>query len=266
MKIALWQAAPYPKIMLAIILKDLRFYSRSRKYRRIQFLTLCVLALLLFVATVEFYAYRRTGSAIDVGKQVYTLFIIALFLFQFWVPRHAVEALHMERAHNANRGGDGENGALLQLTPLANWKILAGKLSAVVLWALWSVWLTLPLLALSNYIGGLALAQLVRCGAVLLVSCMFFAMSGIGIALWHAPALAKGISYGFVLFITFLPLIPFPHIEAIPMFAAMSPFCTLLSVIRSDPTQLWVWHIGLFCGLSFLIFPILAKRVRFSLR
>jgi len=266
MKIALWQAAPYPKIMLAIILKDLRFYSRSRKYRRIQFLTLCVLALLLFVATVEFYAYRRTGSAIDVGKQVYTLFLIALFLFQFWVPRHAVEALHMERAHHANRVGVGENGALLQLTPLANWKILAGKLSAVVLWALWSVWLTLPLLALSNYIGGLALAQLVRCGAVLLVSCMFFAMSGIGIALWHAPALAKGISYGFVLFITFLPLIPFPHIEAIPMFAAMSPLCTLLSVIRSDPTQLWVWHIGLFCGLSFLIFPILAKRVRFSLR
>lgn len=250
--------------MLAIILKDLRFYTHSRKYRRIQFLPLCALALVLFVATVEFYAHRLTGGPIDVGKQTYTLFIVALFIAQFWVPRHAVEALHMELAYNANRGGNGGNGALLQLTPLANWKILAGKLSAVVLWAVWSVWLTMPLLALSSYIGGLALSQLVRCGAVLLVSCIFFAMSGIGIGLWHASARAKGISYGFVLFITFLPLIPFPSFDAIPMLAAMSPLCALLSVIRSDPTHLWVWHIGLFCGLSFLIFPFLVRRA-FSL-
>lgn len=250
--------------MLAIILKDLRFYTHSRKYRRIQFLTLCALALLLFVATVEFYAHRRTGSTIDVGKQAYTFFIIALFIAQFWVPRHAVEALHMERAHNANRGSDGGNGALLQLTPLANWKILAGKLSAIVLWAVWSVWLTVPLLALSSYIGGLALSQLVRCGAVLLVSCIFFALIGIGVALWHAPPRAKGISYGFVLFITFLPLIPFPYFDAMPMLAAMSPLCVLLSVIRSDPTYLWMWHISLFCGLSFLIFPFLVRRA-FSL-
>lgn len=254
------EAALYPKIMLAIILKDLRFYTHSRKYRRIQFLTLCILAFLLFVATVEFYAHRRMGIAIDVGKQAYTLFIIALFMAQFWVPRHAVETLHMEHVHNASQGSDGGNGALLQLTPLVNWKILAGKLSAVVLWALWSVWLTIPLLALSSYIGGLALSQLVSCGALLLVSCIFFSLIGIGIALWHSPALAKGISCGFVLLITFLPLIPGPHFDAIPMFEAMSPLCALLSVVRSDPTHLWVWHIGLFCGLSFLIFPALVAR------
>ncbi|MXY28785.1 hypothetical protein F4Y59_11560, partial [Candidatus Poribacteria bacterium] len=85
--------------MLAIILKDLYCYVSSRKYRRIQFITLCTLSLVLFMATVEFYAHRREAGAIDVGKQTYMLFIIALFVFQFWVPRHGVEAIDMERGY-----------------------------------------------------------------------------------------------------------------------------------------------------------------------
>ena len=246
--------------MLAVILKDLRCYANSRKYRRIQFIVLCLLSCVLFVATVEFYAHRRAVGTIDVGKQTYMLFIIALFVIQFLVPRHGVEALYMERGYLK---ADGQNCALLALTPLANWKILAGKLIAVVLWTMWGVWLTLPLLALSSYMGGVALAQWVRCGVVILMSCVFFGLVGMGIALWTSLTPAKGISYGLVLFITFLPFIPSSLFEEMPALAAISPLCALLSILEADPTNLWVWNIGLFCGLSVLIFPVLVKWLRF---
>ena len=246
--------------MLAVIFKDLCCYANSRKYRRIQFIVLCALSLVLFIATVEFYAHRRTVGTVDVGKQTYILFIIALFAVQFLVPRYAVEALYMERGYLKTRG---QNGVLLVLAPLANWKILAGKWIAVVLWATWGIWLAVPLFALSSYIGGLTLAQWVKCGMVLLMSCIFFALVGIGIALWTSPTPAKGISYGVVLFITFMPFIPSALFETMPMLAAMSPLSALLSILRADSTNLWVWNIGLFCVLSALIFPVLGKRMRF---
>ena len=241
--------------MLAIILKDLHCYANSHKYRRIQFLIFCSLALLLFVATTEFYAGSSTGARIDVGKQTYTLFIIALFIAQFLVPRHAVEAMDMEHAYPKSRR---QNGALLVLAPLENWKILAGKLVAVVFWATWGIWLTVPLLALSSYIGGLALAQWVRCSVVLLMSCIFFAFVGTGMALWMSPIRAKAVSYGLVLFITCLPFIP--SFKMIPMLAAISPLCALLSILRIGPPHLWIWNVGLFFALSFLIFPLLVLR------
>lgn len=246
--------------MLAVILKDLRCYANSRKYRRIQFIVLCALSLVLFVATVEFYAHRRTVGTIDVGKQTYMLFVMTLFVVQFLVPRYAVETLSMERGYLKNRV---ENGALLVLAPLANWQILAGKWIAVVLWATWGIWLAVPLCALSSYIGGLTLLQWGQCGVVLLISCIFFALIGIGIALWTSPTRAKGISYGVVLFITCLPFIPSSLFETMPMLAAMSPLSALLSIFRADSTNLWVWNIGLFCVLSALIFPVLVKRMPF---
>ena len=252
--------------MLAILLKDLHCYASSRKYRRVQFLILCALTLLLFVATVEFYADSRTGKLIDVGRQTYTLFIIVLFITQFFVPRHAVEAWHMEetrRPYQTHTQGYGQTGALLALTPLANWKILTGKLSAVVIWAGWGIWLTIPLLALSSYIGGLAITEIVKCGAVLLVSCIFYAVIGINFALWNSPIRAKSISYGLILLTTFLPLIPVPPFSAIPMFAAMSPLCALFSILSADPMPLWVWNIGLFCLLFLLFLPVSLKQMRF---
>ena len=248
--------------MLAIILKDLRCYANSRKYRRIQFIVLCALSLVLFVATVEFYAHRRMVGTIEVGKQTYMLFIIALFFPQLWVLRHAVDALNMERRYLKIHG---QNGVLLALTPLANWEILTGKLIAVVLWSMWGILLTAPLFALSSYIGGFVMSQWMKCGVVLLVSCIFFAFIGISIALWTAPSQAKGISYGLVLLITFLPFIPFSLFETVPVLAAMSPLCALLSILNEGRADLWLWNVGLFCVLSFLIFPVLVRRVRFCL-
>ncbi len=233
--------------MLAIIVKELRCYTNIGKYRRMQLVVLCGFALLLLVGTVEFYAH----NTIDVGKQTYKLCIIFLFIPQFWVPRHAVEAWHIDR--------NGTNGVLLALSPLASWKILLGKLSAVVLWTMWGIWLTLPLFALSSYTGGLAVSQLAKCGAVLLVSCIFFALIGIGFALRNPPIQAKSISYGLVLLLTFLPLIPIPLFDAIPVLDVISPLCVVLSILSANPTHLWLWNIGLFCALSVLIFPVLIR-------
>lgn len=240
--------------MFAIILKELRCYTNSAKYRRIQMLVLSGFALLLLIGTVEFYAHRTIG----VGQQTYKLCMIFLFIVQFWVVRHAVEAWHAERQSS----GHGINGDLLALTPLPSWKILAGKLSAVVFWAVWGLWLTVPLFAFSSYTGGLTVSQLMKCGAVLSVSCIFFALIGIGFALRHPPVRAKSIGYGIILLSTFLPLMPFPPFDTIPLLDAISPLCALLSILRADPTQLWLWHIGLFCVVSVLMFPVLVKRMR----
>ena len=245
--------------MLAIILKDLYCYVGSRKYRRIHFIALCVLSIVLFMATVEFYAHRRGAGTLDVGKQAYMLFIIALFIVQFLVPRHAVEAIDMECGYLR---ASGQNGALLALTALANWKVLAGKLIGVVVWAMWGIWLTVPLFALSSYTGGLAASQLMKCGAVLLVSCIFFALIGIGVALRHPLARAKSISYGFILLLTFLPLMPVSPFNTIPLLDAISPLCVVLSILSEQPMHLWLWHIGLFCVVSALMFPVLVKQMR----
>ena len=239
--------------MFAIILKELRCYTNSAKYRRIQMLVLCGFALLLLVGIVEFYVHHTP----NVGKQAYKLCIIFLFIPQFWMPRHAVEAWHTDHY----LPGNGTNGALLALSPLASWKILAGKLSAIVLWTMWGIWLTLPLFALSSYTGGFAVSELAKCGAVLLVSCIFFALIGIGFALRNPPARAKSIGYGIILLLTFLPLMPVPPFDTVPLLDAISPLCALLSILRADPTHLWLWNIGLFCVVSVLMFPVLVKQM-----
>ena len=237
--------------MFAIIFKELRCYTNRAKYRRIQMLVLCGFALLLLIGIVEFYVHRTIG----VGQQTYKLCMIFLFVVQFWVVRHAVEAWHAERRSS----GRGLNGSLLALSPLASWQILAGKLSAVVLWAVWGIWLTVPLFALSSYTGGLAVSQLLRCGAVLWVSCIFFALIGIGFALCNPPDRAKSIGYGIILLLTFLPLMPFPPFDTIPLLDAISPLCALLSILGADATHLWLWNVGLLSVLSVVMFPVLMR-------
>lgn len=255
-------------IMLAIILKDLRFYTNARKYKIIQFVILSMLVFMLFVSIMEFYAQGTTMQLdrvqIDVGRQTYALFIICLFIVQFLVPRHAVEAVYMERSltffKDCQQGGS-KNAAMLALTPLSNWQILGGKLAAVMIWALWSVWFAIPLFVLSSYIGGLAISQLVKCGVVILISCIFFALIGMGFALWHPAVRAKGISYGFILAITFLPLLPIPPFADLPRFDMLSPLCAILSILQLDATYLWIWNVCMFCILCLLIFPILCRRM-----
>ncbi len=245
--------------MLAILFKELHTYCNSAKYRRIQLLVLCAFALLLFLATSEFHDRHRRGETVDVGYQVYTLFILSLFITQFLTPRHAVEAWHAARRH---RQDGGHADPLLALAPLAHWRILVGKLGAVVVWAAWGIWLTVPLLALSIYIGGVPVSHIVKSAVLLLATCLCYACIGSGFALWCSPTQAKSVSYAIVLFTAVLPLVPAAPFNAVPLLKVLSPLCGLLSVFNAAPNSVWLWNIGLFCGLSLLLFPLLLRQMR----
>ncbi len=254
--------------MLAIILKDLRIYTNSRKYLIVQFVVISVLILVLFIGTMEFYAQgidtNKNGILIDVGKQTYIIFILCIFFAQFVVPRHAVDAIRLEHTGNnfkENLQRDDSNWTFLRLTPLGNWKILGGKITAVVVWSFWVIWFTIPLFALSGFLGGVSIGQYLQSSVVIFASCLLYALIGIGFALWLSPLNAKGISYGIVLITTFLPLLPISPFTDIPMFEILSPLAALLSIGQSEVGNLWMWNAGLYCVLCLMIFPVLVWRM-----
>ncbi len=254
--------------MLAIILKDLRIYANTRKYLIIQFAILVFLVLVLFVGTMEFYTQgidtNKNGILIDVGKETYTFLILCIFFAQFVVPRHAVDAIRLELTDNNsidNRLRNNSNWTFLRLTPIGNWRIIGGKLTAVVVWSFWLIWFSIPLFALSGFLGGVPIGQYLQSGVVIFVSCLLFALIGIGFALWLSPLNAKAISYGIVLMTTFLPLLPIAPFTEIPMIEILSPLAALLSILQSDVGNLWMWHAGLYCVLCLTIFPVLVWRM-----
>ena len=255
--------------MLAIILKDLRLFTNTRKYRLIHYIVLVILVILLFSSTVEFYAQgiknRTEGNHIDVGKRSYSLLIIGFFILHFIVLNLGVEAACLEEGTQYFKDKIwkyGKNRAHLALTPIQNWKILSGKLTAIIIWTLWGVWFTIPIFVLASYIGGLAMLQLVKCGTVIFINCMFFGMISFGIAQWNTPSSAKGISYGIVFAISFLPLTPIPPFSYVPMFNLLSPICSLISIISLHQSHLWGWHVCTLIILCLLTFPVLVRRMR----
>ena len=245
--------------MLALIIKELRCYAHQRKYRRIQFVILCVLAIILFAAAFELFAQSQTGSQINVGSGMYSILVIALLIAMlcFAVPLQAVEAMQIET--------ESTNLELLYITPINDWKLLAGKLIGAIIAGLWSVWLAIPLFWLSIYTGGLTLRQLFVCGLVLIASVTLFSMIGITFALFGTPVHVKSRSYIVVLSITFLPLI-LPHTISLDgltldLLRLLSPLCVLLSVIRLETDFLWLWMVC-FYALSFVfIFFLSWKRL-----
>lgn len=254
--------------MIAIIIKDLRIFTNTRKYLIIQFVVLSLLVLGLFLGTIEFYAQgtdtNQNGKPLDVGKQIYTLFILCIFFALFLVPRHAVDTLNLEFSGgyvNNSPLKNRSNWSLLHITPLRYWRIIMGKLIAIVVWSVWLIWISGPLFALSSYLGGVPIEQYVLSGIVIVVSCLFFAMIGMGFALWLTPINAKGVSYAVVLIITFLPLLPISPFVDLPMLTKLSPIASLLSGLQSGVNELWMWNIGLYCLICVLIFPLLVWRL-----
>lgn len=254
--------------MLAIILKDLRIYANSRKYLTIQFVILSILAIVLLIGTMEFYAQgidtNKNGILIDVGKQTYIMLILSIFLVQFVVPRHAADAIGLELTVNNFKEsllGNDSNWTHLRLTPLGNWRIIGGKLIAVVIWSIWVIWFTIPLFALSGFLGGVQIVHYLQCGIVILVSCLLYALIGFGFSFWLSPIKAKASSYGIVLSTTFLPLLPISPFTDIPMFETFSPFAALLSILQSDTGHFWLWNVGLYSVLCLILFLILVWRM-----
>ena len=251
--------------MIALILKELRFYAHQPKYRRIQFIILCTLAFALFATAFELFAISRGRPQILVGEGIYALLIPLFFclILGLVVPLQAVESFQIERRRS--------NWDLLNLTPIGHHKFLLGKLMGAVLTLLWCIGLTIPLFGLSVYTGGLEIRQLLQCGLVFIVGFIGFFFIGACFTLLGHPTHAMGRSYAVVLLLSFIPLIapaltPLVGTPTIllKLMQVLSPLCVLVAIVRSDTyiafgiAPLWVWMALYHIILSATLFGILS--------
>ena len=251
--------------MIALILKELRFYAHQPKYRRTQFIILCALAVAMFATAFEQFALSRGRPQILVGESIYG-FLIPLFfclLLGLTVPLQAVESFQIERHRS--------NWALLTLTPIGHRKFLLGKLMGSVLALVWCIGLAVPLFGLSVYTGGLGIDQLFQCGLIFVAGFTAFFLIGACFTLLGQPNHAIVRSYAVVLLLTFTPLvapaltslvsIPTPVLE---LLRVLSPLCVLIAIVQSDTNiflgivPVWVWMVLYHTILSVILFVILS--------
>lgn len=248
--------------MIALIIKELRCYVYQPRYRRIQFVILCLLAVTLFAAAFELFAISQKQPQIHVGENVFAILVPVFFiaLICLAVPFLAIEAFRIEWQN--------DNWDMLKLTPLSSWRVLAGKLIGAIIATLWVVWLAVPLFWLSTYTGGLAIRQLLQCGFVFIAAFTLFFLIGIGLTLLGSPMTAMSRSYALVLSIIFIPLIishmPSSPLNLPPLFLdllrMLSPLCTLIAIIKSEThvsmglAPIWLWMIWCYTILSALLF------------
>ena len=253
------------KDMIALILKELRFYAHQPKYRYIQLIILSVLAFALFATALEQFALSRGRSQILVGESIYALLIPLFFclLLGLVVPLQAVESFQIER--------HGSNWDLLTLTPIGYRKLLLGKLMGAVLAILWCIGLTIPLFGISVYTGGLEIRQLLQCGLVSIVGFTAFLLIGICFTLLGQSNRAKERSYAVVLLLTFTPLITpalVPLLDlpttVLELLQVLSPLCVLIAIVKSDTyavlgiAPVWLWMILYHIILSAMLFGVLS--------
>lgn len=253
------------KVMIALILKESRFYAYQPKYRRTQFIILCTLAFALFVTAFEGFALSRGRPQILVGESIYVVLISLFFslLLGLVIPLQAVESFQIERR--------GSNWDILNLTPIGHRKFLLGKLIGAVLALLWCIGLTIPLFGISVYTGGLEMRQLFLCGLVSIIGFIAFFLIGACFALLGCPDHARGRSYTVVLLLTFAPLIipaltpliNFPKI-LIELLRVLSPLCALIAIVKPDAyvdlsvTPVWMWMVLYHIILSATLFEVLS--------
>ena len=246
--------------MIALILRELRFYFHQPKFRRIQFVILCVLALTLFATAFELFAASQIHPQPRMGERVYAISVLVFFIaiIGLAVPLLAIETFQTERLS--------ANWDLLKITPLRTWRILMGKLIGAILGTLWIVWLALPLFWLSVYTGGLAVRELLQCALVGTAAITLFFLIGVCLTLFGTAATAISRSYAVVLAIIFVPLIVSQMPITSPLFEEalrlLSPLCVLIAIVKSEThtsmgiAPIWVWMIGCYTILSAFLFWI----------
>ena len=254
--------------MIALILKELRFYTHQPKYRRIQLIILCTLAFTLFATAFELFALSRGRPQILVGEGIYAVLIPLFFclILGLVVPLQAVESFQIERR--------GTNWDLLNLTPIGHRKFLLGKLMGAGLSLFWCIGLTIPLFGISVYTGGLEMRQLLHCGLVFIVGFITFFLIGECFTLLGHPNRAMGRSYAAVLLLSFIPLIvpaltPLVGIPTIvlELLRVLSPLCVLITIVKSDTdiafgiAPIWVWLVLYHIVLSAALFGLLSWRL-----
>jgi ABC-type transport system involved in multi-copper enzyme maturation permease subunit len=255
--------------MIALILKELRCYAHQPKYRRIQFVVVCLLALTLFAAAIELFAMSRAHPQVHVGRGIYSILVPTLFIAMLClaVPFLSIEAFQSEQQNS--------NWDLLNMAPIGSWKILFAKLIGAMIATLWCIWLAVPLFWLSAYTGGFALRQLLQCSLVFIAGFTLFFLIGNCFTLFGSSMRAISRSYAVVLLITFAPLlishtmVPLLALPALllDLLRMLSPLCVLISIIKSKTqvamgiAPIWLWMSGGYMILSALLFWILNRLV-----
>ena len=260
--------------MIALILKELRYYVHQPKYRRTQFIILCILACALFATAFEQFTLSRRRPQILIGESIYA-FLIPLFfclLLGLVIPLQTIESFQTERR--------GSSWDLLALTPIGHRKLLISKLMGALLAILWCIGLTIPLFGLSAYTGGLEIRQLLQCGLASIVGFTTFSLIGACFTLLGPPNRAMARSYAVVLLLTLTPLIApiLTFLVDIPtilleLLRGLSPLCVLIDIVKSDAppvlgiAPVWVWLIFYHIILSAMLFGVLSwqfKKKRLS--
>ncbi len=246
--------------MIALIIRELRSYIHQPKYRRIQFVILCLLAFTLFATAFELFAAGQTQPQTRMGESVYATLVIVFFIaiIGLAVPLQAIETFQTEQLNT--------NWELLIITPLSTWRILLGKLVGAILATMWVVWLAVPLFWLSVYTGGLGIWELLQCALVFTAAFTLFFLIGVCLTLFGSPMTAISRSYAVVLSIIFVPLIisqmPFTPFLFGEVLRLLSPLCILIAIVKSETdismgiAPIWVWMIGCYTLLSTLLFWI----------
>lgn len=251
--------------MIALILRVLRCHIHQPKYRRIQFVIVCLLAFTLFATAFELFAASQTQPQTRMGESVYATLVLVFFIaiIGLIVPLQAIETLQTEQLNT--------NWELLIITPLSTWRILLGKLIGAILGTLWIVWLAVPLFWLSVYTGGLALRELLQCALVFTAAITLFFLIGVYLTLFSTAMTAISRSYAVVLSIIFIPLIVSQMSITSPLFGEvlrlLSPLCVLIAIVNSEThtsmgiAPIWVWMIGFYTILSVLLFCISTRLI-----
>ena len=248
--------------MLSIIIKDISIYSNSYRHRWMHFAVLVLLIIVFFIGLTEYYSLgieNLQSDGVNPGNQTFSLLIISMLYITFLVPRYAIEILNIDHPFMNNTNslnvGNG-NFSLLKLSKLTDIEIISGKISAVIIWTLWSIWFLIPIFSLSSYIGGYTIWQLAMCLLTLTINGVLFAIIGLICGLCFPTTSAKGVSYVIILFITLIPLLPFFPFN-IEYLDILSSFTGLSSILYAGSSNLWLYNSCLYLILSLLLFPIL---------
>ncbi|MCY2953167.1 MAG: ABC transporter permease subunit, partial [Planctomycetota bacterium] len=163
--------------------KELRSTARRRRTYVLRFLYLAILlTIMLFFFTVATLNLRgQSNSAVRQSQQLAEMGAIFFAVFSFFTlssmallgPVLTATAINSERLHKTL--------AVLLMTPITAWQIVAGKLFSRLLIALTLIGLTLPALSVVRLLGGIETGQIV--GALALSISVVIAAAALGLLL-----------------------------------------------------------------------------------
>ena len=239
--------------------KELRVTARLKRTYWLRALYLLVLLVVLLLAWTASAMNPSAGVAVRNQQlsQLGNIFFIAVSIFLVMTmgligPLLTATAISSERLHKTL--------AVLLMTPLSAWQIVAGKLFSRLLVAITLIGLTLPVFALVRLLGGVELWQMAEMIALALVAALSSAAIGIffstllnrAYAIMLLSFATMGLLYLFVPFCTSIYLSaggrqsPSAHATSLSVLLSINPYMSAVFVAEGAMATLGmqVWWQG----------------------